>query len=96
MAPDDVGLLQVLFGVPTTQYSHIKEITQNFEPYQQLWTIVYNSSQEYPTWEDGPFQNLDPEDIDLKVTNWTKALHKLAKSLKDEAPGAIATTFKVS
>eukprot|EP00906_Rhabdomonas_costata_P002297 RCo003671 len=85
---------EALFGIPTTQYSQITEIVKNFEPYQQLWTIVYEFSQQYPQWHEGAFQTLDAELIDSNVQNWTKTMHKLCKTLKDEPPGQVALNVK--
>eukprot|EP01012_Entosiphon_sulcatum_P032727 TRINITY_DN4157_c0_g1_i1.p1 TRINITY_DN4157_c0_g1~~TRINITY_DN4157_c0_g1_i1.p1 ORF type:complete len:4195 (-),score=848.52 TRINITY_DN4157_c0_g1_i1:38-11479(-) len=83
-----------LFGLPTTQYTNINEIVKNFEPYQQLWTIVSDYYQLFPSWTEGPFKDLDPEVVDNNVQSWTKTLHRLVKLLKDEAPGQVAASVK--
>eukprot|EP00667_Euglena_gracilis_P000033 EG_transcript_33 len=85
---------EVIFGLPTTQYSHINEITKNFEPYQQLWTIVYENSRSYPQWHEGIFTTLEPEIIEVNVANWTKTLHRLGRQLKDEPPGVVAVSVR--
>jgi len=85
---------EVLFGMPATQFNFLNEVCRNFEPYQQLWTIIYNFNQQYPQWHEGLFETLDPEVIENNVNKWSKDLYKLAKQLKDEPPTVNAMTIK--
>eukprot|EP01012_Entosiphon_sulcatum_P008694 TRINITY_DN14772_c0_g1_i1.p1 TRINITY_DN14772_c0_g1~~TRINITY_DN14772_c0_g1_i1.p1 ORF type:complete len:4302 (+),score=681.03 TRINITY_DN14772_c0_g1_i1:35-12907(+) len=80
-----------LFGLPTTPWSHIHEITKAFEPFQQLWTIAYEQSQQFPQWHEGLFNQLDPDAVEANVLSWLKTLHGLVKKLKDyDGPQAVA------
>ena len=72
---------ETLFGLPTTQWSHINEITKAFEPYQQLWTCAYEFSHQYPSWHEGLFVHLDAEVVDQHCNTWSKTLSKLTKTL---------------
>ena len=77
-----------------TMYSDIHRIVKAFEPYQQLWTIAHECGQQYPQWHEGLFQLLDPEAVEASVTSWAKTLHRLCRTLKDEAPGQVAVAIR--
>ena len=81
-----------LFGMPNTPW-HLKELAASFEPYEQLWTIVNHVSSKFELWNMRPFENLNPEEVELNVMQWGRTLHSLTRKLKDEGPLQIATKF---
>ena len=70
-----------LFGWPVTEYTQLNELHKALEPYNSLWTTAMNFQRAYPTWLEGPFNDLSPEQVETDVGNWWRQLYKLGKAL---------------
>ncbi|CUG85918.1 dynein heavy chain, putative [Bodo saltans] len=78
-----------LFGLPTTQWAHIKEIKTAFEPYYHLWEVASNFNAESERWQSALITALTPKDIDNQVTEWSKKMAVVSKKIKEEAPAEV-------
>jgi dynein heavy chain len=70
-----------LFGWPPTSYPQLDDMSRALEPYLSLWSTARAFSHAYPSWMEGPFVELVPEDVERDVSDWWRALYKLAKQL---------------
>lgn len=59
----------------------INEHLKSLEPHLTLWTTALNFQRSFPTWMEGPFLELSPEQVELDVGNWWRTLYKLGKNL---------------
>eukprot|EP00741_Cyanophora_paradoxa_P007767 tig00001206_g7515.t1 len=86
---------ETLFAWGLTEYPELATLTKDFEPYLTLWTAASEWSRANPVWFDGPFQDLDPEQMEKDVTGWWKTFYKLAKVFKDvPGPAGVANALK--
>ena len=70
-----------LFGWDLTEYPQINEHIKALEPHLTLWTTAQNFQRSFPTWMEGPFLELSPEQVDNDVGAWWRQLYKMGKSL---------------
>ena len=80
---------EVIFNMPVTKHSLIKEVTQQFEPYEKLWTITHQLSEYYEKWFNGPLLSLVAEEVESKSAAWSRELNRLHRLLSSEAPHVI-------
>ncbi|KAL3933563.1 MAG: hypothetical protein SGPRY_000228, partial [Prymnesium sp.] len=59
----------------------INEHLKALEPHLTLWTTALNFQRSFPTWMEGPFLELSPEQVEQDVGNWWRTLYKLGKAL---------------
>lgn len=71
---------EILFNHDATDYSHIRKINKNFEPYYQLWTTANDWLTSHDQWMQDAFMELDGEAINENATNWMKTIYKVAKA----------------
>ena len=71
-----------------TDYSIIQQIGKDFEPYATLWITVDDWIKNHATWTDGPFENIDAEDMERNVLQYAKNLIRVIREpkFKDKAP----------
>ena len=70
-----------LFGWDITEYPQLADLTKALEPHLTLWSTALNFQRSFPTWMEGPFNELSPEQIEADVGNWWRVLYKLGKNL---------------
>ena len=83
-----------LFGFGVTEYPQLNELHKALEPYNSLWTTAINFQRAYPTWLEGPFMELSPEQVEADVGNWFRQLYKLGKSLAHPGPQKVVAYVK--
>lgn len=81
---------EALFGVPATDYSKLRKTMENFEPFFYLWTSADDWRRLSKLWYFGPFNNLNPDEIEKAVGGWWKGLFKFGRlfTQKGYEPGA--------
>ena len=85
---------EALFGLPTTQWQHIKEIKANFEPFYFLWEVASTFNAESERWLNAFIPTLVPRDIDTQVTEWSKKINAVGKKIKEDAPAEVVRKVK--
>ena len=45
----------------------IGDLNKALEPYNSLWNMAVNFHRAYPTWMEGPFMQLSPEEVEADV-----------------------------
>ena len=74
-----------ILGSPMTDYSQLGKIVKTFEPFANLWTTAANWKQWQADWNDGPFVDLDPEEMEKELGNASRTMFKLVKSFAGTA-----------
>jgi dynein heavy chain len=77
---------ETLFGLPTTQWAHIKDIKNQFLPFRDLWDTVHKFGSFSEGWMTTGLESLDPRLIDQYVQQWTQKVSSISKKIKDEGP----------
>jgi dynein heavy chain len=98
-AQEDIVLYnshEALFGKQSTQWSHIKEIKQMFDPYQTLWEVTFRFNTEYEKWMGHPLEDISPEQVETFVNDWSRKLNAVSKKLKDDAPAGVCARIRDS
>ena len=73
------------------QQLKLNEIQKKFKPYFQLWSTTQAFNSSYAQWTNGPFLELNADQILQKITIWSKLMYKLQKDFKDyEKPYNVA------
>lgn len=62
-----------------TPFPQIELITQLKEPYDRLWKTAIEFHEKQEIWMNGPFLNLDAEQIEEDVGTMWRTMHKLSK-----------------
>ena len=86
---------EVIFGWQATDFIQLTQYNRDIEPFSQLWLTASDTSVMLDSWMNGPFRDLDAENMAKQLTSWWKALHKLVKSFKNSPEIVdVTTTFK--
>ena len=70
---------EILFGAEKTDYSMLKKIVDDFEPFYLLWTTAGDWKQWRDSWMSDNFESLDAELIDKNVNASWRTMYKVAK-----------------
>ena len=70
---------EALFNKNITDYSHIKKMITQFEPYENLWKYAHSWKQWQNDWMNGSFLKLDPGQVEKDVNLALKVLYKTSK-----------------
>ncbi|XP_041362756.1 dynein heavy chain 3, axonemal-like isoform X2 [Gigantopelta aegis] len=80
------------------EMSSFPQLQQMFvmkDPYEKLWTTAYNFHLKHDQWLNGPFVNLNAEEIDSEVSDMWRTMYKLTKVFNDQpGPRRIADSIK--
>jgi hypothetical protein len=60
---------EALFNTTMTEYTELSEVTKIFEPFFDLWDCAEKWLSNKESWTDGPFLNLDPENVEKCIRN---------------------------
>eukprot|EP01064_Diplonema_japonicum_P028148 TRINITY_DN4256_c2_g1_i2.p1 TRINITY_DN4256_c2_g1~~TRINITY_DN4256_c2_g1_i2.p1 ORF type:complete len:4454 (+),score=1223.71 TRINITY_DN4256_c2_g1_i2:62-13363(+) len=85
---------ETIFRMQITKHSLIKEVTQQFEPYEKLWTITHQLAEHYEKWTNGALLSLQADEVESKASTWLRDLNKLYRTLSNEAPHIIVRALK--
>jgi dynein heavy chain len=70
---------EVLFGQEVTKYDQVAQIKKSFEPYAFLWTTAASWTKKEKLWKDGPFINLEGEQLEKEVEALSLTIQKAFK-----------------
>uniref|UniRef100_A0A5F8HGG2 Dynein axonemal heavy chain 7 n=1 Tax=Monodelphis domestica TaxID=13616 RepID=A0A5F8HGG2_MONDO len=82
------------FGWPPSNYPQRKKIQDTLNPYLRLYEMAVEFSNKFRVWTEGPYNKVNPDQVEADVGNYWRALYKLEKSFND-SPNALAITKKV-
>ena len=72
-----------------TDYSALQKTMKNFEPFANLWNTASNWVKWQSEWNDGPFINLDPEEMEKDLSGAQRTMFKLVKTFDGVAGSAL-------
>ncbi|XP_042197106.1 dynein axonemal heavy chain 3 [Callorhinchus milii] len=79
-----------------THFPMLLTTISNKQPYDQLWKTAYNFYTKSEMWLNGPFQNLNAEEITEEVATMWRTMYKLTKTFADQAgPKRVAENAKL-
>jgi len=70
-----------LFEKTLTDYSQVKVLIEDFEPFANLWRTAKKWKDGKDTWMDGPFDAIDPDALERDVNTMWKDMFKMSKVL---------------
>lgn len=70
---------EALFGLPLTDYSRVKKLLEQFDPFMQFWSAASSWSKGNASWLTSPLASLDGEQVDKEVGNVHKTTLKMGK-----------------
>nr|KAF6494562.1 dynein axonemal heavy chain 7 [Rousettus aegyptiacus] len=82
------------FGWPPSVYPQRKKIQDGLNPYLRLYETAVEFSSKYRGWTEGPYNKVNPDEVESDVGNYWRGLYKLEKTFHD-SPNALAMTKKV-
>ena len=92
------GKYQGLFNVPLAQQKELEVGREKWEGLKKLWETIQNWNEKYKYWQDSQFTELNVEDIDREVQNFSKesfGMHKKLSSKASEMLKDKVSEFKV-
>ncbi|EDQ91509.1 uncharacterized protein MONBRDRAFT_15298, partial [Monosiga brevicollis MX1] len=84
-----------LSNLQVTNYDHLNRCAKEFEPFKNLWLTTDEWLKSHKIWMNDSFADLDPEALEVQITNASKTILKCSKSFK-ELPGCLAIAQTVS
>ncbi|XP_060113048.1 dynein axonemal heavy chain 7 [Heteronotia binoei] len=91
---DQFNAEEEAYGWPTTQYPQRKKIQDALNPYLRLYDMTVEFNTKYRNWMDGIFTKVNPDQVELDVGNYWRALYKLEKTFHD-SPNALFITTRI-
>uniref|UniRef100_A0A8C6DAK2 Dynein axonemal heavy chain 7 n=1 Tax=Moschus moschiferus TaxID=68415 RepID=A0A8C6DAK2_MOSMO len=82
------------FGWLPSIYPQRKKIQDGLNPYLRLYETAVEFSTKYRAWTEGPYNKVNPDQVETDVGNYWRGLYKLEKIFHD-SPNALAMTKKV-
>ncbi|XP_053132763.1 dynein axonemal heavy chain 7 isoform X3 [Hemicordylus capensis] len=82
------------YGWPTSQYPQRKKIQDTLNPYLRLYDMTVEFNTKYRNWMDGIFTKVNPDQVDMDVGNYWRALYKLERTFHD-SPNALFITTRI-
>ncbi|XP_023219532.1 dynein heavy chain 3, axonemal-like [Centruroides sculpturatus] len=84
-----------LLGWVCTKEPLLYELTEQIQPYSQLWHTAYDFTTKFEKWFNGPFNDLNTEEIDESMEKINESLTYLKDIFEDNsAPKHITTYLK--
>ena len=67
-----------------TPFPQIQLVVHQKEPYDRLWKTAREFHEKQERWMNGPFLELDAEQVEEDAGNMWRTMHKLSKSFSDQ------------
>ncbi|KAM7384052.1 hypothetical protein PAMA_011415 [Pampus argenteus] len=92
---EEINKEQTLLEKGQSQFPMLQTLISEKQPYDQLWTTVFNFQSMSEVWLNGPFLHLDAEKISDELDIMWRTMHKLSKSFSNlPGPCRVAKSFK--
>ena len=94
---DLINSREELYGTDPTDYSgNLELLIDALEPHGDLWLACSKFRGQMPLWMEGPFKNIEGEELEDQIGEWIKALNKMAKGnfAELETPMKVLTNLK--
>ncbi|XP_028395151.1 dynein heavy chain 3, axonemal-like isoform X1 [Dendronephthya gigantea] len=78
-----------------SQFPVLQEMIAYKEPYDKLWRTAFNFHNKHEHWLNGPFSEVNAEEVEEEVSGMWRTMYKLTKSFSDvPGPKRIADSVK--
>ena len=74
----------VLFETEAEDYDDLTKVVKDFEPYKALWVTADNWIKKKQEWLDGPFLEVDADDLEAVVNESFKTMFKQARTFSNQ------------
>ncbi|XP_055967922.1 dynein axonemal heavy chain 7 [Sorex fumeus] len=91
---DQFNAEEEAFGWLPSIYPQRKKIQDALNPYLRLYETAVEFGTKYRTWTEGPYNKVNPDQVETDVGNYWRGLYKLEKTFHD-CPHALSMTKKV-
>uniref|UniRef100_A0A3P8VG82 Dynein axonemal heavy chain 7 n=1 Tax=Cynoglossus semilaevis TaxID=244447 RepID=A0A3P8VG82_CYNSE len=88
---EDINRQQGLLDKDQTQFPMLQMMITDKLPHEQLWGTALSFEENSKVWMDGPFQNLNADQVSEQLDGMFRTMHKLGKSF-NELPGPCGVT----
>lgn len=78
---------QDLFDVEATDYSMLREMTAQFQPFREFWSVASDWRKWIRSWMNDPLHKLDPDMIEKSVQTSNRLMHKVRQPRSCPADG---------
>jgi dynein heavy chain len=76
------------------EYTQVEQLEREFELYGMLWHTCHDFLRAYPLWMDGPFLEIDGEQMVQNMDKWFRTAAKCAKMLTNVEPKMVAEELR--
>ncbi|CAM6109105.1 unnamed protein product [Calypogeia fissa] len=83
-----------ILGLFVIEYTQVEQLEREFELYGMLWHTCHDFLRAHPLWMDGPFQEIDGEQMVQSMDKWFRTAAKCAKMLTHVEPKIVAEDLK--
>ncbi|XP_033631251.1 dynein heavy chain 3, axonemal-like [Asterias rubens] len=92
---DGLNKEEELLEWEASEFPIITAMFASKQPYDQLWNTALNFHTKYETWLNGPFQDLNAEQVNDEVDSMFRTMYKLSRSFGEQpGPQRIANNVK--
>uniref|UniRef100_UPI00398F1DFB dynein axonemal heavy chain 7 isoform X1 n=2 Tax=Pristiophorus japonicus TaxID=55135 RepID=UPI00398F1DFB len=85
---DQINVEEQAFGLTESQYPQRKQTNDILQPYLKLYDMAVDFNAKYKSWMEGPFSDVNPDQLEADVGNYWRGLYKLERTLID-SPNAL-------
>ena len=79
-----------MVGKEQRDYSRLGVMMKDFQPYSSLWLTTRTWFERHEAWTKGPWEKLNPEELDTTFEQCLKAMGTVARYFKDKPYPKIA------
>jgi len=92
----NINYREDIFKQPISQYEHLLELIQQFEPYSKMWDLCFEFSNELHEWYTGNFLKLKFQPIATRVDQTSRETMRLTKIFQElsEDASTVMKSFK--
>lgn len=73
---------ETYLGVELTTFENFDKTVNDFQIFEELWTIFEQHYQKYAGWTESYFGNVDGKEVGTMIGEWTSGLNRLVKTLQ--------------
>ena len=77
------------YGLEQSQYPKQREIFKKLQPFHQLYEQANNFHKEMKDWRTGPLKDVNPDAVEVEVSNYWRSMYKFEKTFSGTTPAAM-------
>jgi len=80
---------EFLVGKEQKDYGRLQKMMKDFQPYSNLWLTTRTWFSRHESWTNGPWEELEPEELDTTFEQCMKTMNQVCRYFKDKGFGKI-------